>query len=402
MQPRSLHVVHLLIRHQEHPGDQVRFLVYPHEHWKDPGGRAYLALPAKKTVSDPLAPFLQGTPLDHYVEQVARGRDELELPENAYALEGELQAVHTVMATPTQPAHEPTHYTIFPLDLWVDPAERSKLCARKGGQWLTCDEAVAHPQISPTAKRLFATLPRREAVLDAYYGRNPGEESAQGAPRRLLKTVPDRSSMDALALQWLGRNVGEVRHLDRATISRVLDAGGRAFNLRVADPYLRYQMQGVGFTWSFFTHKDSQDCHVHGAPVVEIYGVLEGRLEIWWKPYHDRGTSAWSHRVLNPGDWAEVDSLQCHIVRWDGEGQGVVFKAGPGPLAEVGKLGVKGKTPCTGCSCTKPPQVRALEPKKPPSPPAPQATPGPPPNTMEELVDSLIRIGEEGEQLSDS
>ena len=39
----------------------------------------------------------------------------------------------------------------------------------------------------------------------------------------------------------------------------------------------------------------------------------------------------------------------------------MVFKAGPGPLAEVGKLGVKGKTPWTECPCMKPPQVLALE-----------------------------------------
>jgi hypothetical protein len=129
----------------------------------------------------------------------------------------------------------------------------------------------------------------------------------------------------------------------------------------VADPYLRYQQQGVGFTWSFFTHKDRQDTHVHGAPVVEIYGVLEGRLEIWWKPYYDRGTSAWKHRILEEGDWAEVDSLRCHIVHWLTEGKGVVFKAGPGPLAEVGRLGVKGKTPCAGCPCMKPEGVCTLE-----------------------------------------
>ena len=70
---------------------------------------------------------------------------------------------------------------------------------------------------------------------------------------------------------------------------QILGLGDRAFNLRVADPYLPYQMQGVGFTWSFFTHKDPQDCHVHGAPVVELYGILEGSLEIWWKPYYERG-----------------------------------------------------------------------------------------------------------------
>ena len=37
-----------------------------------------------------------------------------------------------------------------------------------------------------------------------------------------------------------------------------------------------------------------------------------------------------------------------------------MFKAGPGPLAEVGKLGVKGKTPCDGCPCVLPPRLRAL------------------------------------------
>ena len=61
--------------------------------------------------------------------------------------------------------------------------------------------------------------------------------------------------------------------------------------------------------------------------------------------------------------WLEVDSLQCHIVHWIGAGKGVVFKAGPGPLAEVGKLGIKGKTPCTECPCIKPEQVKVLEPK---------------------------------------
>jgi hypothetical protein len=56
-----------------------------------------------------------------------------------------------------------------------------------------------------------------------------------------------------------------------------------------------------------------------------------------------------------------VDSLHCHVIRWLGEGKGVVFKAGPGPQAEVGRLGVKGKTPCKGCPCMKPPQVIVLE-----------------------------------------
>ena len=94
---------------------------------------------------------------------------------------------------------------------------------------------------------------------------------------------------------------------------------------------------------------------------MEIYGILEGEMEIWSKPYYERGTSAWSRRILKAGDWLEVDALQCHIVHWLGKGKGVVFKAGPGPLAEVGKLGVKGKTPCDECPCMKPERVKTLE-----------------------------------------
>jgi mannose-6-phosphate isomerase-like protein (cupin superfamily) len=166
--------------------------------------------------------------------------------------------------------------------------------------------------------------------------------------------------MDALAMKWVSQNRTGARHLKKQDLDAILAAGERAFNLRVADPYLRYQQQGVGFTWSFFTHKDTQDVHVHGAPVVEVYGVLEGQLEVWWKHYMDRGTSAWNHRILQAGDWLEVDSLQCHIVKFVGEGKGVVFKAGPGPLAEVGRLGVQGKMRCE-CQCMKPERVTELE-----------------------------------------
>jgi hypothetical protein len=257
-----------------------------------------------------------------------------------------------------------TGYTVYPIDLWVAPDEREPLCRRVKGSWLSWEDARAHKQLSPTAGKVFAELKKRR---DAYQKKPPDKEKEKRAVlqaealSRLNSAVPDRPSMDALARKWLGQNLRGVRHLAKKTLDEILDVGARAFNLRVADPYLPYQMQGVGFTWSFFTDKDKQDCHVHGAPVVEIYGVLEGRLEVWWKPYYERGTSAWSHRILGSGDWLEMDSLQCHIVRWLGKGKGIVFKAGPGPLAEVGKLGVKGKTPCADCPCMKPEQVIELE-----------------------------------------
>ncbi len=218
----------------------------------------------------------------------------------------------------------------------------------------------------PTARRVFEELKTRH---QGFQEQPPDKEKEKRlalqseALRRLFSPVSDRPHMDALAREWLSHNLRGVRHLSKKTLDEILDAGDRAFNLRVADPYLRYQMQGQGFTWSFFTHKDKQDCHVHGArPIVEIYGILEGEMEsLVQAATTSGGTSAWCHRVLRAGDWLEVDALQCHIVHWLTEGKGVVFKAGPGPLAEVGKLGVKGKTPCTECPCMKPARVKTLE-----------------------------------------
>jgi hypothetical protein len=359
MSPRNIHLVHLLIR-ENLPEGQVGFLVAPHPRWKDEQGRPLLALPAKKTVLDPSAPSLRGTALDVFVDVLVQ--EELGVPAERYALEQELRPVYVERVSPTHGVA--THYTIFPVDLWVHPAEREPVRARMGGMWLTCDLAASHPQLSPTARRILRLVARREAKLCSHYRAHPSDEGRPEAPRRLLAPVPDAPSMDALAKEWLSHNLHGVRILPKSMLDTILDAGTRAFNLRVADPYLPYQMQGQGFTWSFFTHKDPQDCHVHGAPTVEIYGILEGEMEVWWKPYYERGTAAWSHNVLRAGDWLEVDSLQCHIVHWRGQGRGVVFKAGPGPLAEVGRLGVKGKTTCAGCPCMKPREVREWERRK--------------------------------------
>lgn len=105
---------------------------------------------------------------------------------------------------------------------------------------------------------------------------------------------------------------------------------------------------GLGFTWSFFTPKDKQDIHVHPLPAVEIYGVVEGRLQLWFKPMNERGVRVWRCRTLGPGDWAEVEPLTCHFAAWlDPDGLGTVIKAaGAGELAGVGRLGVAGKTAC--------------------------------------------------------
>jgi mannose-6-phosphate isomerase-like protein (cupin superfamily) len=350
-----VHLVQILIRHQR--GDQVVFLLHPHETWRPAeGGDSFLVLPTKKIIGDIAEPFRRGTSIEHFVDGVMRG--DLGFAEDDYAIEEEISAAEETI--PAVHSGVVKHFVVFPVEVWVAPGRRRALCEQLCGVWLTPGEAIAHPRISPTARAVMEHILQREADLARRYSEKPADEAKDETPNRLLLRVSDRPSMYALASKWFAKNKGGVRHLPARVIDEVLAAGDRAFNLRVADPYLRYQRQGVGFTWSFFTHKDAQDIHVHSAPTVEIYGVIEGALEIWWKPYHDQGTSAWSRQLLGPGDWIEVEALHCHVVRWHGEGKGVVFKAGPGPLAGVGRLGVSGKTKCDECICMKPQEVCAL------------------------------------------
>ena len=49
-----------------------------------------LALPAKKTVADPLDPFLQGTPIEAFIDQIVTRSSAL-IPMTAFALEQELE-----------------------------------------------------------------------------------------------------------------------------------------------------------------------------------------------------------------------------------------------------------------------------------------------------------------------
>ena len=54
-----------------------------------------------------------------------------------------------------------THYTVYPVDLWVAPDQREPLCKHLEGRWLTCDEALAEPRLSPTARKVFEALKKR-------------------------------------------------------------------------------------------------------------------------------------------------------------------------------------------------------------------------------------------------
>ncbi len=167
----------------------------------------------------------------------------------------------------------------------------------------------------------------------------------------VIDTTSTIPSMDALACHWASLQETGVRVVKSQTVDEILSAGNRAFNLRVADPYLPYQKQGLGFTWSFFSPKDKQDVHVHGLPAVEIYGILSGEMQIWSKPMNQRGSLTWNVKTLQAGDWAEVEPLHCHFAYWlTPQGKGTVIKAsGSGELAGVGKLGITGKTTCQYC-----------------------------------------------------
>jgi hypothetical protein len=108
---------------------------------------------------------------------------------------------------------------------------------------------------------------------------------------------------------------------------------------------------------------------------VEIYGVLEGRLQLWHKPMNERGVRTGHQVTLEAGDWAEVEPLHCHFAAWlTTQSLSTVIKAtGSNALAGVGRLGVASKTTCQWtegtrvptCSslnqCQIPPALRLLE-----------------------------------------
>lgn len=350
-----VHIVQLLIRDKVAKG--VGFLVCPMPGWTDAKtGQPYLSLPTKKTVADSEAPSLHGESLEVFVNAVMEGQFGLEPDE--FAIEQEMGSVrHRGPAVKSKVRKD---FTLCPVDVWVRPDKRAALREQLGGQYLTCGEILKHPLGSPQLREVFGYLARLENELAQRDARDAAAAADEESLHRLMVSVPDRPSMYALARRWFNRNPGGVRHLPKAVLDDVLAAGEGAFELRVANPWLRYQLPGQGFAWSFFTHKEGQVIHIHSAPVVEVYGVIEGRLEIWSKPYYNRGTSAWSHEIVEAGGWIEVNALQCHFVHWLGAGKGVIFRAGTGLQAEAGRLGVGGQTPCDRCTCVKPPEVLKL------------------------------------------
>lgn len=235
-------------------------------------------------------------------------------------------------------------YYLYPVEVSITPNARETLFEQKQVSWFTVDE------IKNKIKDANIL-----AITDFLKNRYHKDFKLISQP-----------SMDALANYWAKQSNSGVRKVSKNDITDILKAGNRAFNLRVADPYLPYQRQGLGFTWSFFTPKDKQDIHVHGQPAVEIYGVMEGQFVLWHKPMYERGALVWKKEVLNAGDWIEVEALHCHFGYWTTkDGYGTVIKAaGTGELAGVGRIGVSGKTVCKECpvekQCQKHPEMEPI------------------------------------------
>ena len=111
----------------------------------------------------------------------------------------------------------------------------------------------------------------RDAVHTAHFAIGSGTKLAIEDAIELTRQFIDIGDAPELIPQVLARS--GVRLLQSGQIHSRLEAGSRAFNLRVADPYLPYQKQGLGFTWSFFTPREEQEVHVHGLPWVAM---------AWW------------------------------------------------------------------------------------------------------------------------
>ena len=78
------------------------------------------------------------------------------MKEEQYALEEEIQPVDEVI--PAIHSGNLKHFVVYPVDVWVKPAQREILRERLDALWLTPKEAICPPRISPTAKKVFELL----------------------------------------------------------------------------------------------------------------------------------------------------------------------------------------------------------------------------------------------------
>jgi len=131
-------------------------------------------------------------------------------------------------------------YHFYPVEISLNAEGWIKLADNSSHSWYTLNE-IPHYTDEPNILAIAKHLSEITASDNIHEG-NP-----------FMGPVMMSPTMDALADMWARKNNEGVRKLEKNTILSILDAGNRAFNLRVADPYLPYQRQGLGFTWSFFT-----------------------------------------------------------------------------------------------------------------------------------------------------
>ncbi len=316
---------------------------------REPNGEAeYLLMPKiGYQPSFPATKYRKNEDLYTALSRIMTG--DLNFEENSFFPETELPMLKNRKKSREYPGLEKEYY-LYPVEVSITEEGWANLEKNKTLYWYTLDEI---PKKTDELNILCIVKQLTEIISADKI--NTGSQ--------ILGPAKIKPTMDALAGRWARNNSGGIRKIDKNTISEILDAGNRAFNIRVADPYLPYQKQGLGFTWSFFTPKDKQDIHLHGQPAVEIYGVIEGQFVLWHKPMYERGALVWKKEILNSGDWIEVEALHCHFGYWTTkEGYGTVLKAAAeGELAGVGRIGVSGKTVCKDCpvekQCQKHPEM---------------------------------------------
>jgi len=160
---------------------------------------------------------------DLYRALVRPIEEDLGMPPGSYFPEKELKPIPSSGVSPRYPGL-PSRWHLYPVVVSLTEEAQQRLEPLPAGTvWYTLDEILAQ-----------ATEPNVRAIAEYLIG--PGAE--------LLTDIPSSPSMDALASHWAASHGPGARVLRRTQLQRILAAGSRAFNLRVADPYLPYQRQG--------------------------------------------------------------------------------------------------------------------------------------------------------------
>lgn len=169
-----------------------------------------------------------------YASLIRTMEEDLDLAPGDYFPEKEIDMIPNQAESPRYPGLTKKWY-LYPVDVSLTGEALLKLEQPSNKiVWWTLDEILKQVQ-EPNVLAIAAHIREKHPYL--------------------LAKVHTGPSMDALAAHWAARNASGVRLVRGTEIRSIIDAGSRAFNLRVADPYLPYQRQGLGFTWSFFLPK---------------------------------------------------------------------------------------------------------------------------------------------------